>query len=112
MAFVIFKVVAKKFLLKFQYSISTFLVENANPASNRVAINRNIDSMNFKKTVPVYYLEDNKEELFKKFTFSEKLSKSTFMKYLNKDGIYKKTFQVIVTFYLTTIALEISFKTI
>jgi hypothetical protein len=67
-------------------------------ASNRVAINRNIDSMNFKKTVPVYYLEDNKEELFKKFTFSEKLSKSTFMKYLNKDGIYKKPFRLSLIF--------------
>ena len=54
--------------------------------------------MNFKKTVPVYYLEDNKEELLKKFTFSEKLSKSTFMKYLNKDGIYKKPFRLSLIF--------------
>jgi hypothetical protein len=70
-------------------SLSFYLKENANAASNRVAVNKNPDSSDFKKAVPVYYLDDKKTELYKNFKFSNQSSKSIFMKYLNRDEIFK-----------------------
>ena len=65
-----------------------------------MVINKNRSSPDFKKVVPAYYLEDNKTELFKKFNFSNQLSKSTFLKYLNKDGIFKKPYRLSILNYL------------
>ena len=81
----------------FENSVLFYSKENASPASNRVVINRNPQSSDFKTPVHVYYLEDNKTELFKKFEFSNQLSKSTFMKFLNQERIFKKPFRLATT---------------
>ena len=83
----------RKIPASLENSISFFLKENSNPASNRAVLNKNTQSSDYGKVVPVHYLEDNKTELFKKFKFSSHLSKSTFMKYLNAERIYKKPFR-------------------
>lgn len=76
-------------------SIDDFLKEKSNIASNRLAKNKNVQSDNFGQLVPARYLEENKSELFKAFPFSNEISKSTFFKYTNLIGEYKKPHRFI-----------------
>ena len=80
----------RKIPASLENSISFFLKENSNPASNRAVLNKNTQSSDYGKVVPVHYLEDKS---LRKFKFSFHLSKSTFMKYLNAERIYKKPFR-------------------
>jgi hypothetical protein len=66
-------------------SVVDFLKEKSNIASNRLVKIKKSDTL-----VPGRYLEENKTELYKLFPFSDQLSKSTFFKYTNLNGEYKK----------------------
>lgn len=69
-------------------SIESFLKYNSNIASNRVI--RLKDNNNQYDYMPVRYLEDNQLEMWKKFPYNDKISKTTFLKYLNINNQYKK----------------------
>ena len=61
------------------------MIENSNIASNRIVKN--------KKTgldVPARILVDTKTLLFQKSPFTNEVSKSTFLKYTNSEGEFKK----------------------
>ena len=61
-----------------------------------MVINKNVDHHNYKTEIPVRYLADNKTTLFNQFPFKNELSKSTFFKYLNKNGQFKNPHRLII----------------
>ncbi|CAF0844074.1 unnamed protein product [Brachionus calyciflorus] len=76
-----------------EYSINSFLKEKSNIASNRLCLNKNPSDPNFKQLQNARYLEDNIIELYKSFPFSNEISISTFYKYVNLSGEFKKPFR-------------------
>ena len=77
-----------------KYLIDSYLKENSNISSNRLVSNKNPDSDNFSNREPARYLNDNQVELYKSFPFCDKISKSTFIKYLKVDGVYKNPYRI------------------
>lgn len=71
-------------------SIQAYLEEHSNISSNRLIVNKDYYSEDYREEVNVRYLEQNPTELYKAFPLRNKISKATFFKYLNKSGIYKK----------------------
>ena len=72
-------------------AIRNYLLENSNPASNRLIVNRNkYDLYNYKKEISARYLEKNSTELYRNFPFRNQLSKTTFFKYISISGEYKR----------------------
>ncbi|CAF0891443.1 unnamed protein product [Brachionus calyciflorus] len=76
-----------------QKAIEDYLKEKSNIASNRLFINKNPVCVNFKKLENARYLEDRMTELYKNFPYSNEISKSTFYKYANLSGEYKKPYR-------------------
>ena len=73
------------------YEINESLTkENSNIASNRLVINKNPMSFDFKKYVSARYLSENRSTLFKKFSSTDEISKTTFYRYSNVDNLFKK----------------------
>ncbi len=73
-----------------QLAIESHLNEKSNVASNRLVINKNPSHEKYKQSIPARYLEDTRSVLFKSFPYSEEISKSTFLKYSNINGEFKK----------------------
>jgi len=71
--------------------INSFLNVNSNVASNRMTYKY---ENGVKVEVPVRYLENNLTETYKSFPFKDQVSKSTLVKYLKKENIYKKPFRL------------------
>ena len=63
-------------------SIELYAKNHSRVASNRLVCAETME-------IPVRYLDDSKSELYKKYLYSESISKSTFVKYLDPK-IYKK----------------------
>ncbi len=66
-----------------QESIGLYLKHHSRIASNRTTTNKSIE-------MPVRYLDNSKIELYKNYPYKDSVSKSTFLKYLNANKIYKK----------------------
>ena len=71
-------------------NIESFLKSNSNIASNRLVQLKDKNIVDF---IPVRYLQDTKNEVYNKFPYKDGVSKTTFMKYLNKDNQYKNAFR-------------------
>lgn len=71
--------------------INSYLNVNSNVASNRSTYK--IEN-GVKVEIPVRYLENNLTETYKNFPFKDQVSKSTLVKYLKKDNVYKKPFRL------------------
>lgn len=74
-----------------QLIIESFLKSNSSIASNRTTHTK-INDVEIE--VPVRYLDKNLSETFNNFPNPTQLSKTTFIKYLKKDGIFKNPFRV------------------
>lgn len=70
--------------------MQSHLRERSNIAANRLILNKDISDPNYKGYQTARYLEDQYSELYKSFQFSSELSFSTFYKYANITGEYKK----------------------
>ncbi|RNA26241.1 hypothetical protein BpHYR1_013587 [Brachionus plicatilis] len=75
-------------------SIDNFLREHSNVASNRLFLNRNHLDVNYGEVQNARYLEDGISELYKKFYFSNEVGRSTFYKYVKRNGEFKKAFRL------------------
>ena len=71
-------------------NIESFLKSNSNIASNRLVQLKDKNIVDF---IPVRYLQDTKNEVYRKFPYKDGVSKTTFMKYLIKDNQYKNAFR-------------------
>lgn len=75
-------------------SLKTFLRERSNIASNRSYVNKDPFDQNYKTVQNARYLEDQYSQLFKSFQFSSEISISTFYKYANLSGEFKKPYRL------------------
>jgi hypothetical protein len=70
--------------------IHSYLKENSSVASNRIIKNKSVNWINPGNQIHARYLNDSKLNLFYQFPFKNNLSLSTFLKYLNQSGEFKK----------------------
>jgi hypothetical protein len=71
-------------------SISCFLRANSTYAANRSCINNDPKDKNYNIKVAAKYLNDSKVELYKKFPLRNKISLSTFCKYMKLCNEFKQ----------------------
>ena len=67
--------------------------EKSNIASNRPYVNKDPNDPEYKTIQNARYLEDQYSELYKAFEFSSEISRSTFYKYANISGEFKKAYR-------------------
>jgi hypothetical protein len=79
-----------------QEGLKTYLQENSSIASNRMIKGKNRKRLNYKRWIPVRYLDDSKIELFNKSPFKNKISRSTFYKYAKIDGEFKNPHRHVI----------------
>ena len=72
-----------------QESIYEYLKNNSSIASNRLVKRKDSSGKCQNDLIPARYLDDNQSEMFKRFPFNNEISRSTFLKYLNKNGVFK-----------------------
>jgi hypothetical protein len=86
-----YNLIPKKKLAYFsnKKKLEIYLKNNSSIASNRL-VKRKDSSGKFKNDlIPSRYLDDNQSEKFKRYPFNNEISRSTFLKYLNKNGVFK-----------------------